>query len=216
VVKAKLTSASIGDTGRDLGRRRRGFGFVVATRAMDEASPSPGPTVSVSLRSSEAATSMAASYMLQAQRAGYRWSLPTRRARCRPGAVAALLGTSPFAAGAGGEHRPSSRHVVAVAARGDPAWPSASRIPETSRWTSRAKHHRPQGRAHGGVVLPLRRQGSGIALMDIFSGCSSARFAGDVSNPSDDTARPQDVGFHRGKKPDLFMPLADTSRAWMC
>jgi len=198
-----------------------GFGFVVATRAMDEAI-AIARTFGIGLASVKRSShfGMAASYVLQAQRAGFMSLVFTNASRAMPpwGGREPLLGTSPFAAGApGGEQPPfvfdmsvavAARGKIRLAAiRGEPI-PEGVALDKTGRSTTD-----PNAVLDGGVVLPTGgAKGSGIALMmDIFAGVfSGSAFAGDVSNPSDDMTRPQDVGhFIVAIKPDLFMPLAD-------
>ena len=87
-----------------------GFGFVVATRAMAEAMDI-ARTMGLGIVSAKRSThfGMAASYLLQAVEAGFIALVFTNASRAMPpwGGREALLGTSPFAAGApGGERGP--------------------------------------------------------------------------------------------------------------
>lgn len=196
-----------------------GFGFVIAERGMNEAIAMAGEygIGLVSVRRSSH-FGMAASYVLQAVRAGYMSMVFTNASRAMPpwGGREALLGTSPFAAGApGGEQPPFVLDMaVAVAARGKIrlAAKRGESIPEGMGLDKDGKNTTDPAKVlDGGVVLPMGGpKGSAIAMMmDIFSGVfSGSAFAGDVTNHTEEFTKPQDVGhFILAIKPDLFMPM---------
>jgi LDH2 family malate/lactate/ureidoglycolate dehydrogenase len=198
-----------------------GFGFVIATRAMTEAiamASQYGVGLASVKRSSH--FGMAASYVLQAQRAGFMSLVFTNASRAMPpwGGRERLLGTSPFAAGAPSGTQPpfvldmspavAARGKIRLAAKRGEQIPHGIGLDAEGNDTSD-----PNKIIDGGVVLPLGgAKGSAIAMMmDIFSGVfSGSAFAGEVTNPSDDVTRPQNVGhFIMAIKPDLFMPMAE-------
>jgi LDH2 family malate/lactate/ureidoglycolate dehydrogenase len=167
---------------------------------------------------------MAASSVLQAIEAGYMSLVFTNASASMPpwGGREALLGTSPFAAGApGGREAPFVLDMSpAVAARGKirRAERRGERIPEGYALDAEGRPTTDPVKALQGVVLPMGGpKGSGLAmLMDIFGGVvSGAAFGGDVTDQYKSFDRPQDVGhFFLAMKPDLFIP-ADEYRARM-
>jgi LDH2 family malate/lactate/ureidoglycolate dehydrogenase len=198
-----------------------GFGFVVATRAMREAmeiAAAHGVGIVAARRSTH--FGMAASYVLQAVEAGFVALVFTNASRAMPpwGGREALLGTSPFAAGApAGDEAPfvldmspavAARGKIRRAARRGETIPVGLGLDAQGRPTTD-----PKAVLEGGVVLPIGGpKGSAIAmLMDIFGGLlAGAAFAGDVRNQFLDFGEPQNVGhFFLAMKPDLFMPLAE-------
>ncbi|MQA94108.1 MAG: Ldh family oxidoreductase [Streptosporangiales bacterium] len=202
-----------------------GFGFVVATRAMDEAiamARTSGAGI-VSVRRSTH-FGMAANYVLQAIDAGMIAMVLTNASPAMPpwGGREALLGTSPLAVGAPGGRRAhyvldmspavAARGKIRLAARRGEDIPPGYALDAEGRATTD-----PQA-ALGGVVLPIGGpKGSGLALlMDIMCGVlSGAAFAGDVGDQYKSYDRPQNVGhFFLALKPDLFLP-ADDYRARM-
>jgi LDH2 family malate/lactate/ureidoglycolate dehydrogenase len=198
-----------------------GFGFVVAERAMREAieSASVYGIGMVAVKNSSH-FGMAASYVLQAERAGYMSMVFTNASRGMPpwGGREALLGTSPLAAGAPGGSEPSFilDMSVAVAARGKirlaqirgESVPLGVGLDKDGNETTD-----PAAILDGGVVLPTGGpKGSALAMMmDIFSGVfSGSAFGGDVTNHTVDFDKPQNVGhFIVAIKPDLFMPMQE-------
>ena len=194
-----------------------GFGFVVATRAMDDALAMAGE-FGIGLASVRHSNhfGMAATYILQAVRAGYMAMVFTNASTSMPpwGGRDPILGTSPFAAGApGGKLPPFVLDMApAVAARGKIrlAAKRGEKIPEG--WAL-DKHGRattdPEAALDDGVVLPMGGpKGSALAMMmDIFGGVfSGSAFAGDVTNHTLEFTRPQDVGhFMMAIRPNLFM-----------
>jgi LDH2 family malate/lactate/ureidoglycolate dehydrogenase len=198
-----------------------GFGFVVAERAMAEAIAMArdfGIGLASVRRSSH--FGMAASYVLQAERAGYMSMVFTNASRAMPpwGGREPLLGTSPFAAGApGGQQPPFVLDMsVAVAARGKIrlAAKRGELIPQGFGLDKDGFNTTDPARVlDGGVVLPMAGpKGSALAMMmDIFSGVfSGSAFAGDVTNHTEDFDKPQDVGhFILAIKPDLFMSMEE-------
>src|SRR5918998_2573073 len=169
-----------------------GFGFVVATRAMSAAiavAAAYGIGIVAVRRSTH--FGMAAQYVLQAIEAGYLSLVFTNASPSMPpwGGREALLGTSPFAAGApGGREAPFVLDMSpAVAARGKirRAERRGERIPEGYALDAEGRPTTDPVKALQGVVLPIGGpKGSGIAmLMDIFGGViSGASFGGDVGD----------------------------------
>jgi LDH2 family malate/lactate/ureidoglycolate dehydrogenase len=198
-----------------------GFGFVVATRAMREAMDIAA-TYGVGIVAARRSThfGMAACYVLQAVEAGYVALVFTNASRAMPpwGGREALLGTSPFAAGAPARQEASfvldmspavaARGKIRRAARRGEAIPLGLALDAQGRPTTD-----PKAALDGGVVLPIGGpKGSAIAmLMDIFGGVlAGAAFAGDVRNQFLDYGAAQNVGhFFLAMKPDLFVPLAE-------
>lgn len=202
------------------------YGFLVATRAM-AAAMEMADQFGIGLVAARHSThfGMAACYVLQAVERGFLSLVFTNASRAMPpwGGREALLGTSPFAAGA-----PSGREVPyvldmspAVAARGKirraerrgESIPTGYALDAQGRATTD-----PKAALDGGVVLPIGGpKGSAISmLMDIFGGVfTGAAYAGDVANQFLDFERPQNVGhFFLALKPDLFVS-ADDFRARM-
>ena len=164
---------------------------------------------------------MAASYVLQAVRAGYMSMVFTNASRAMPpwGGREPLLGTSPFAAGAPGGKLPPFvlDMAVAVAARGKirlaakrgeshpgrlrPGQATAATPPIRTRCSTAASSCR----------WAARRAPPSAMMMDIFTGVfSGSAFAGDVTNHTEEFTKPQNVGhFMLAIKPDLFMPMAE-------
>jgi LDH2 family malate/lactate/ureidoglycolate dehydrogenase len=202
-----------------------GFGFVVATRAMAEAI-AMAETYGIGIVAVRRSThfGMAASYVLQAIEAGYMSLVFTNASPAMPpwGGREALLGTSPFAAGApGGQDGPFLLDMSpAVAARGKirRAERRGERIPEGYALDAEGRPTTDPVKALAGVVLPIGGpKGSGLAmLMDIFGGViSGASFGGDVGDQYKRFDASQDVGhFFLAMKPDLFIS-ADEYRVRM-
>jgi LDH2 family malate/lactate/ureidoglycolate dehydrogenase len=199
---------------------QNGFGFVVSTRAMDEAiamAREYGIGI-VSVRNSNH-FGMAASYVLQASKAGMMSMVFTNASRAMPpwGGREGLLGTSPFAAGAPGGKLPGFCLDMspAVAARGKlrKAERRGETIPLGYALDAEGRPTTDPTAGLGGVVLPIGEyKGSGISMMmDIFSGViSGSNFGGNVADQYKDYGRPQDVGhFFLAMKPDLFVSEAD-------
>jgi LDH2 family malate/lactate/ureidoglycolate dehydrogenase len=167
---------------------------------------------------------MAACYLLQAVEAGCIALVFTNASRAMPpwGGREALLGTSPFGAGApGGERGPFILDMApSVAARGKirKALRLGQPIPAEFALDAQGRPTTDPARALEGVVLPMGGpKGSGLSmLMDILSGViSGAAFAGDVEDQYKNFERPQDVGhFFLAIKPDLFIGM-DEYRARM-
>lgn len=194
-----------------------GLGFVVGTRTMEEAiviAREHGIGLAFAHRSTH--FGMAASYLLQALRAGLAAFAFTNASRAMPvwGGRTAFLGTSPFAfaAPAGGSLDIVLDMATSVTARGkirraaqkgEPIEPGLA-LDAEGRPTTDAK------KAYEGVVLPLGGpKGSGLSLMmEILGGVmSGAAFGGDVGNQYVDFDGPQNVGHcFIAIKPDLFMP----------
>ena len=196
-----------------------GFGFVVATRAMPEAIET-ADQFGIGIVSARRSThfGMAACYLLQAIEAGFIAMVFTNASPAMPpwGGRAALLGTSPFAAGAPAGKGPAfvldmspavaARGKIRRAARRGETIPLGYALDAQGRSTTD-----PNAALDGGVVLPIGAyKGSGISmLMDILGGVfSGAASGGDVRNQFLDYDRPQDVGhFLLAMKPDLFVSV---------
>jgi LDH2 family malate/lactate/ureidoglycolate dehydrogenase len=191
-----------------------GFGFVVGTRAMNEAieiAREYGLGLVCVRRSTH--FGMAASYVLQALDAGLVSLVFSNASPAMPpwGGRKGLLGTNPFAAGAPGNPPFLLDMSTAVAARGKirraerrgEAIPLGYALDADGRATTDA------AAALAGVVLPVGGyKGSGLSmLMDILGGVlTGAAFAGDVGDQYKVFERPQDVGhFFLTLKPDLFV-----------
>jgi LDH2 family malate/lactate/ureidoglycolate dehydrogenase len=197
-----------------------GFGFVVGTRAMQEAIAIAREygIGAVSVRRSTH-FGMAASYVLQALEASLISLVFSNASPAMPpwGARNALLGTNPFAAGApAGKHPPFLLDMSpAVAARGKirRAERRGETIPLGYALDGEGRPTTDPKAALGAVVLPIGgHKGSGLAmLMDILGGViSGANYGGEVGDQYKVYDRPQDVGhFFLAMRPDLFVPEAD-------
>jgi LDH2 family malate/lactate/ureidoglycolate dehydrogenase len=200
-----------------------GLGFVVATRAMEEAISMAGQ-FGIGIVSVRRSThfGMAANYVLQAVEAGMASLVFTNASPAMPpwGGREPLLGTSPLAAGApGGESGPYVLDMSpAVAARGKIrlAAQRGESIPLGYALDADGRATTDPVAALEGVVLPIGGpKGSGLAmLMDILSGVlSGAAFGGDVGDQSKDFDRPQNVGhFLLAMRADLFVTGEDVRR----
>eukprot|EP00930_Biecheleria_cincta_P059703 TRINITY_DN45424_c0_g1_i1.p1 TRINITY_DN45424_c0_g1~~TRINITY_DN45424_c0_g1_i1.p1 ORF type:complete len:414 (-),score=65.80 TRINITY_DN45424_c0_g1_i1:95-1336(-) len=203
-----------------------GMGFVVATRAMDEAIRI-AKTQGVGLAGVHRSTHFGCSahYVRQALEADMISLVFTNSSPAMPpfGGAKALLGASPFAAGApSGQSHPlvldMSTTVIArgklrlMAQRGEPIPPDVG-LDEHGRPT------RDGMEAFHGVTLPFGgAKGAAISLlMDILSGLlTGAGFGGKVRSLYNDTDAPQDVGhFMMCIRPDLFLPSMDVFKARM-
>lgn len=210
-----------------------GFGFVIATRAMDKAMEI-ARRLGIGMVSVKRSThfGMAATYLLQAVEQGFIAMVFTNASRAMPpwGGREALLGTSPFAVGAPGGEKGAFILDMApsVAARGKirKALRAGQPIPIDYALDAEGKPTTDPAKALEGVVLPMGGpKGSGLSmLMDILGGViSGAGFAGGVGDQYKNYDRPQNVGhFFLAMKPDLFLSdseyrsrmdtLADTVR----
>ncbi len=194
-----------------------GFGFVIATRAMAEAIDMAGE-YGIGLASIRHSNhfGMAASYVLQALRAGMMSLVFTNASSAMPpwGGRDPVLGTSPFAAGAPGGKLPGFLvdMAPAVAARGKIRLAAKRGEPIPEGWAldkeGRATTD-PEAALDDGVVLPMAGpKGSALSMMmDIFGGVfSGSAFAGEVTNHTLDFEKPSDVGhFMMAIRPNLFM-----------
>ena len=197
---------------------QNGFGFVVATRAMDEAITIAGET-GVGVVSVKRSThfGMAATYVLQAVERGLIGLVFTNASPgLAPwGSRTPLLGTSPLAAGApGGTSVPFILDMSpAVAARGKirKALQLGEAIPQTWALDAQGRPTTDPRAALEGVLQPIGGpKGAGLAIMmDIFGGIlSGAAYAGDVGDMYKTLDRPQNVGhFFLAMRPDLFITL---------
>ncbi|KAF2226052.1 putative malate dehydrogenase [Elsinoe ampelina] len=125
-----------------------------------------------------------------------------------------LMGVSPIACGAPGEHPFILDMAPSVAARGKiyKAKRRGEKIPLDWALDGEGRQTDDPGKALEGVMLPMGGpKGSGLAvMMDVFSGVlSGSAFAGGVTGPYD-FSKPADVGhFLVAIKPDLFMSMAE-------
>ncbi|GME24506.1 Malate/L-lactate dehydrogenase [Neofusicoccum parvum] len=196
-----------------------GFGFIVATRAMQDAI-NRAQTYEIGIVTVNHSNhfGMAATYVLQALDQGMISLVFTNSsAQMAPfGGKETLLGTSPFAAGAPSKNEvpyilDMAPSVVAkgkirrAALRGEDIPPGWAVDKDGNPTTDADK-------AMDGMVVPIcGPKGSGIAiLMDIMSGVlSGAAFGGEVGNQYKE-AKPQNVGHcFIAIKPDVFMSSDD-------
>jgi LDH2 family malate/lactate/ureidoglycolate dehydrogenase len=125
-----------------------------------------------------------------------------------------LLGVSPIACGAPGEHPFILDMAPSIAARGKiyKAKRRGEKIPEDWALDAEGRFTDDPSAALEGVMLPMGGpKGSALAvMMDVFSGVlSGSAFAGHVTGPYD-FSKPADVGhFLIAIKPDLFVSAAD-------
>jgi LDH2 family malate/lactate/ureidoglycolate dehydrogenase len=125
-----------------------------------------------------------------------------------------LLGVSPIACGAPGEHPFILDMAPSVAARGKiyKAKRRGEKIPLDWALDAQGRFTDDPDAALEGVMLPMGGpKGSALAvMMDVFSGVlSGSAFAGHVTGPYD-FSQPADVGhFLVAIKPDLFVSAAD-------
>jgi len=194
-----------------------GFGFVVATKAMNEAMDL-AREFGVGIVSAYKSThfGMAANYSLQAVEAGFIGIVFTNASRAMPpwGGREALLGTSPIAVAApGGTELPFDLDMSpAVAARGKirRAARRGQQIPLGYALDAQGRQTTdPNAALAGGTVPPIGGpKGSALAmLMDLMGGLiSGAAYGGNVRNHFEDYEAPQNVGhFIMALKPDLFV-----------
>ncbi|KAI0387224.1 putative malate dehydrogenase [Hypomontagnella monticulosa] len=192
-----------------------GFGFVVASKAMEDAIRR-AETYGIGIVTVEHSNhfGMAATYVLQALDAGMISLVFTNSAKQMPpfGGKETLLGISPFAAGA-----PSKDEVPyildmapSVVAKGKirRAARRGEKIPYGWAYDVDGNPTDDPDVALNGSMAPIGGpKGSGIAiLMDIMAGVlSGAAFGGDVGDQYKET-RPQNVGHcFIAIKPDVFM-----------
>ncbi len=197
------------------------FGFVVATKGMDEAMDM-AREFGVGIVSAYKSThfGMAANYSLQAMDKGFIGIVFTNASRAMPpwGGREAFLGTSPIAVAApGGTELPfdldmspavAARGKIRRAARRGQSIPLGYALDAQGRQTTD-----PHAALAGGTVQPIGGpKGSGLAmLMDLMGGIiSGSAYAGDVRNHFEDFEAPQNVGhFIMAMKPDLFVSRAE-------
>ena len=196
---------------------QNGLGFVVATRATDEAMAIARES-GIGLVGVSRSThfGMAATYLLQAVEAGFAALVFTNASPAMPpwGGRKELLGTSPFGAAM---PNPGGQPFVldmapSVAARGKirRALREGRSIPEGYALDADGRPTTDPAEALKGVVLPIGGpKGAGLSmLMDLLCGVlTGAAFAGDVGDQYKRFDRPQNVGhFILAIRPDLFMP----------
>jgi LDH2 family malate/lactate/ureidoglycolate dehydrogenase len=197
-----------------------GFGFVVATKAM-QAAIAMAREFGLSIVAARRSThfGMAANYALQALDAGLIGFVFSNASPAMPpwGGRAALLGTSPIAAAApAGAELPfdldmspavAARGKIRRAARRGEKIPLGYALDAQGRTTTD-----PHAALDGGVVQPIGGpKGSALSmLMDILGGVvAGAASGGEVGNQFLDYDKPQNVGhFFLAMKPDLFVPRA--------
>lgn len=192
-----------------------GMGFLVATRAMNEAiARARDYGVGVVYASNSNHFGMAACYLQQALTQGMAAMVLTNASPAMPiwGGRTAFLGTSPFAMAAPGPTPLLLDMATAVAARGKIRRAAERGEPIPLGWALD-----PQGQpttdaeaGYRGIVLPVGGpKGSGLSLMmEAFAGVmSGAAFGGEVGNQYKNFETPQNVGhFILALKPDLFAP----------
>ncbi len=192
-----------------------GMGFLVATRAMNEAiARAKQFGVGIVFASNSNHFGMAACYLQQALRAGMAAMVLTNASPAMPiwGGRTAFLGTSPFAMAAPGPTPLLLDMATSVAARGKIRRAADRGEPIPLGWALD-----PQGQpttdadaGYRGIVLPVGGpKGSGLSLMmEAFAGVmSGAAFGGEVGNQYKDFETSQNVGhFFMALKPDLFAP----------
>lgn len=179
-----------------------GMGFLVATRAMDEAIQRAGEFgIGLVLAHNSNHFGMAALYLLQALEAGMAGMVLTNASPAMPvwGGRAPFLGTSPFAMAAPGPTPLVLDMATSVAARGKIRRAAQRGEPIPAGWALD-----PEGRpttdaeaGYRGTVLPVGGpKGSGLSLMmEAFAGVmSGAAFGGLVRNQYEDFGAPPDVG----------------------
>lgn len=195
-----------------------GFGFVVATRAMEaaiERARNTGIAAVSVFRSTH--YGMAANYVLQATDHGMIGMAFTNASRAMPphGSREPILGTSPLAFGIPVRSGPPIALDMspAVAARGKirQALRRGQEIPLGYAIDADGRPTTDPAAALEGLLLPVGGpKGSGLALMmDILAGVlSGSDFGGRVGNRHWDFDRPQNVGHLLiAMRPDLFIPL---------
>jgi LDH2 family malate/lactate/ureidoglycolate dehydrogenase len=196
-----------------------GFGFVVATRAMEEAAKR-AEIYGIGMVTANHSNhfGMAATYVLQALEKDMISLVFTNSAKQMPpfGGKETLLGISPFAAGA-----PSNTEVPYILDMA-PSVVAKGKIRKAARrgesiplgWALDAEGNPTTDAevALNGSMAPIGGpKGSGIAiLMDIMSGVlGGAAFGGEVGDQYKDT-KPQDVGHcFIAIKPDVFLSTDD-------
>jgi LDH2 family malate/lactate/ureidoglycolate dehydrogenase len=197
-----------------------GFGFVTATRGMDEAMSIArefGIGVACVRRSTH--FGMAASFVLRAVEAGYIGLVFTNASPAIPpwGGSKAVFGTSPLAAGApAGRAQPFVLDMSpAVAARGK-IRRSARRgepIPLGQALDVEGRPTTDATAALAGVLLPIGGpKGAALSmLMDILGGLlTGAAYAGQVHSQFSEVDECQNVGhFLLAIRPDLILPLEE-------
>jgi L-2-hydroxycarboxylate dehydrogenase (NAD+) len=179
-----------------------GFGFVIATRAMDMAI-ARAETFGIGMTGVKNSNhfGMAACYLLQAAQKGYAALIFTNASPAMPvwGGREPFLGTSPFAFGAPGEPPIILDMATSVVARGKIRRAVASGEPIPEGWAlDKDGNPTTDARAgYEGTILPLGGpKGSGLSLMmEIMAGVlTGAAFGGEVRNQYIDFTTPQNVG----------------------
>lgn len=193
-----------------------GLGFVVATRAMEEAiAIARGHGMGAVFAHRSTHFGMAASYLKQAVQANMLAFVFTNASAAMPiwGGRDAFLGTSPFAfaAPAAGGQPILLDMALSVVARGRIRRAAQRGEPIPLGWALDAGGNptTDAAKAYDGVVLPVGGpKGSGLSLMmEIMAGVlSGAAFGGRVGNLYLDFEAPQNVGHcFMVLRPDLFM-----------
>ncbi|CAJ1370231.1 unnamed protein product [Effrenium voratum] len=201
-----------------------GMGFVVATRAMDEAiqiARDQGVGLAGVRRSTHFGCS--SHYVMQALEADMLSFVFTNSSPALPpfGGARALLGASPFAAGVPGTQPVVLDMSTTVIARGKLRLMSqrGEEIPEGVGLDKEGRPTRDGMEAFHGVTLPFGgAKGAAISLlMDLLSGLfTGAAFGGRVRSLYNDTDGAQDVGhFLLCMRPDLFLPSTEAFKERM-
>ncbi|MET3923917.1 Ldh family oxidoreductase [Devosia sp. 2618] len=191
-----------------------GFGFIAATRAMDQAiarADQFGIGMVGVKRSNH--FGMAACYLLQAIDAGYVALVLTNASATMPvwGGREPFLGTSPFAFGAPGNPPIVLDMATSVVARGKIRVAAAKGEPIPQGWALDADGNPTTDAQAGydGTILPLGGpKGSGLSLMmEIIAGVmTGAAFGGQVRNQYDSFEGEPDVGHTMiALKPGVFV-----------
>ncbi len=202
-----------------------GLGFVVGTRAMDEAiGLAKEHGVGLVFAKNSTHFGMAASYLLQALEAGMAAFVYTNASPAMPiwGGRNPFLGTSPYAfAAPGGARGPVLLDMaLSVVARGKIRRAAQKGEPIPLGWAldPDGKPTTDAQKGYDGIVLPLGgAKGSGLSLMmEIVAGVmSGATLGGEVKNQYVDFETPQNVGHcFMALRPDLCVS-ADDYRARM-
>jgi len=199
-----------------------GMGFVVATKAMDEAvKRAQDLGIGLVLAKNSSHFGMAAIYLHQAIDAGMAAMVLTNASPAMPvwGGRNAFLGTSPFALAVPGGKVPIVLDMAtSVAARGKVrrAAQLGQPIPEGWALDERGRPTTDAEAAYKGIVLPLGGpKGSGLSLlMEALAGVmAGAAFGGDVANMYKNFDRPQRTGhLFLAIRPNLFMSRAEYER----
>jgi LDH2 family malate/lactate/ureidoglycolate dehydrogenase len=199
-----------------------GMGFVVATKAMDEAIKRASQLgIGLVLAKDSSHFGMAAIYLHQAVEAGMAAMVLTNASPAMPvwGGRNPFLGTSPFGLAVPGGKVPIVLDMAtSVAARGKirRAAQLGQPIPEGWALDEEGRPTTDAEAAYKGIVLPLGGpKGSGLSLlMEALAGVmAGSAFGGEVGTLYTDLDRPQRTGhLFLAIRPNLFMSRSDYER----